>query len=478
MEFDLSKRHCYYFNEIAKIPHGSRNEKALSDYIVSFAKVHGYAWKQDEVFNVLVDKPASPGYEECAPVILQAHIDMVNEKNKDSGHDFDKDPLDLYVDEEGWLHARGTTLGADDGSGAAYMLAILDDPDLKHPPIQCIFTTMEEIGLIGASSLKAEDFHGKKLINLDSGGEVETTVSSAGGARAQIICRLQKEANDLLAYTFGIRGLLGGHSGGLIHLERGNSNILAARILKEMKLNGIDFCLVRFNGGLKYNAIPREADVTFVSSAPYEEIEASIRKTEAAIKEELEFSDPGFRVELEESGSEECRITGEISGHIVDYMYLMPNGLMHRSLKLDGLTVSSLNAGVVITEDDRFIIEDLIRSAITSHTDTLISQLELLGSVYGFEVCIGERYSGWNFSANSELREVLRDVLAKRGKQLIERATHGGLETGVFKGLIPDMDIITYGPIAEGEHTPDEKLDLASFDRSYEILTEVLENCR
>jgi dipeptidase D len=156
----------------------------------------------------------------------------------------------------------------------------------------------------------------------------------------------------------------------------------------------------------------------------------------------------------------------------------MPNGLMHRSLKLDGLTVSSLNAGVVITEDDRFIIEDLIRSAITSHTDTLISQLELLGSVYGFEVCIGERYSGWNFSANSELREVLRDVLAKRGKQLVERATHGGLETGVFKGLIPDMDIITYGPIAEGEHTPDEKLDLASFDRSYEILTEVLENCR
>jgi dipeptidase D len=201
MEFDLSKRHCYYFNEIAKIPHGSRNEKALSDYIVSFAKAHGYAWKQDEVFNVLVDKPASPGYEDCAPVILQAHIDMVNEKNKDSGHDFDKDPLDLYVDEEGWLHARGTTLGADDGSGAAYMLAILDDPDLKHPPIQCNFTTMEEIGLIGASSLKAEDFHGKKLINLDSGGEVETTVSSAGGARAQIICRLQKEAKEAGALT-------------------------------------------------------------------------------------------------------------------------------------------------------------------------------------------------------------------------------------------------------------------------------------
>lgn len=478
MEFDLSKKHCFYFNETTKIPHGSRNEKALSDYIVNFAREHGYQYRQDELFNVLVDKPASPGYENCAPVILQAHIDMVNEKNKDSDHDFERDPLELYVDEEGWLHAKGTTLGADDGSGAAYMLAILDDQTLKHPPLQCIFTVMEEIGLIGASNLKAEDFHGRKLINLDSGGEVETTVSSAGGARVQIVRSLQKEVNDLPAYAFEIRGLLGGHSGGLIHLERGNSNILAARILKEMRLNGIDLSLVRFSGGLKYNAIPREADVTFVSSFPFEEIEASLHKTEAAIKEELEFSDPGFRAKLTKADPEAYRITEKISADIIDYMYLMPNGLMHRSLKLDGLTSASLNAGVVITVDDQLIIEDLIRSAISSHTDTLISKLELLASVFGFEVKVGERYSGWNYSEKSELREVLRKVLAERGKELVERATHGGLETGVFKGLVPDMDIITYGPIAEGEHTPDEKLDLTSFDRSYEILTEVLANCR
>jgi dipeptidase D len=215
-----------------------------------------------------------------------------------------------------------------------------------------------------------------------------------------------------------------------------------------------------------------------VSAAPYEAIECSIRKSEAAVKEELEFSDPGFRVELAKSADEECRMTKKVTDHIIDYMYLMPNGLMHRSMKLEGLTVSSLNAGVVITEDERFIIEDLIRSAITSHTDTLICQLEVLASVYGFEVVVGERYSGWNFSANSELREVLRKVLSNRGKELVERATHGGLETGIFKGLIPDMDIITYGPIASGEHTPDEKLDLASFDRSYEILCEVLANCK
>lgn len=478
MEFDLTKRHCYYFNEITKIPHGSRNEKAISDYIVNFAKEHGLKYRQDEVCNVLIEKPASAGYENAPAVIMQAHIDMVCEKNKDSDHDFEKDPLTLYVDEEGWLHAKGTTLGADDGYGVSYMLAILEDESLAHPALQCIFTSMEEIGLIGASNLKAEDIHGKKLINLDSGGETETTVSSAGGARAQIICRLEKEDNDLPAYFIGVRGLLGGHSGGLIHLERGNSNILAARILKEMKLNGIDVQLVRFNGGLKYNAIPREADVTFVSDSPSEKIEASIRATEAAIREELEFSDAGFRVIFDKADQEEKRIVSMISDHIIDYLYLMPDGFQHRSLKLEGLTVSSLNAGVVITEEDQFIIEDLIRSAISSYTDTLIRRLALLGDVFGFEVHVGERYSGWNYAADSPLRETLREVLKENGQELKEHASHGGLETGIFKGLIPDMDIITYGPVSEGAHTPDEKLNLASFDRSFEILKEVLRRNR
>ena len=169
MDFDLNKRYCFYFNAISMIPRGSRNEKAVSDYIAAFAKEHGLAYKQDEVWNVLVEKPASAGYENAEPVVLQAHIDMVCEKNNDVVHDFEKDPLDLYV-EDGWLHARGTTLGADDGQGVAYMLAILEDDTLEHPRLQCIFTSMEEIGLVGASALKKEDIIGKQLINLDGGG--------------------------------------------------------------------------------------------------------------------------------------------------------------------------------------------------------------------------------------------------------------------------------------------------------------------
>ena len=168
----------------------------------------------------------------------------------------------------------------------------------------------------------------------------------------------------------------------------------------------------------------------------------------------------------------------ETTDAILDYIYLIPNGFLHRSMKLEGLTTASLNAGVLITEDDQFIIEDMIRSAIASHTDTVIHKLSLLGSLLGIEVHVGERYSGWNYAENSPLRKILHDVLEERGQELTERASHGGLETGIFKGLIPDMDIITYGPISEGAHTPDEKLDLASYDRSYEILTEVLRRCR
>ncbi|HAE17393.1 MAG TPA: aminoacyl-histidine dipeptidase, partial [Erysipelotrichaceae bacterium] len=215
MEFDLNKRHCYWFDALAQIPRGSGNEKAASDFIVQFAKDHGLTYKQDHVWNVIVDKPASPGNEDAQPLIMQAHLDVVCEKNKDVEHDFTKDPLDLYVDEEGWLHARGTTLGCDDGFGVSYMLAVLEDETLPHPPLSCMFTTMEEIGLLGARELKKEDIHGKRLINLDSGGETKTSVSSAGGCTAVITRTLECEDNADPTYMLGVRGLLGGHSGGL-----------------------------------------------------------------------------------------------------------------------------------------------------------------------------------------------------------------------------------------------------------------------
>ena len=476
MLFDLRKRQCFYFNMISKIPRGSRKEKAISDYIVAFAKKRNLKYKQDEVWNVIIDKPATPGYENAPAIVMQAHIDMVNEKNKGVEHDFDNDPLDLYVDGN-LLKARGTTLGADDGFGVAYMLAILDDDDLEHPALSCVFTTMEEVGLIGASNLKTEDIHGSRLINLDAGGETGTYVSSAGGATAVMTLPLKKEPNDKKAYVLSIRGLKGGHSGAMIHLELGNSNLLLVRALQEMKKKGVDVQLVSFNGGMQYNAIPREADACFVSDFDFSKMKEIVSNIEADFKRELEFSDPDVYFELTESSSDE-RLTEGCSNSFLDFVFLMPDGIKHRSMAIDGLTTSSLNAGVITTNDNEIVITDLIRSAIESHTDTLIDQLVVLGNLLGWEVKIENRIMGWGFSAVSPLRDILKSVLKDRGIEMEEMATHGGLECGVFKGLRPDLDIITYGPIAEGEHTPEESLDLASFDRAYEVLCEVIRRAK
>lgn len=475
MEFDLSKRQNYWFNEISRIPRGSRNEKAVSDFVVSFAKEHGLSCKQDHVWNVIVDKPASPGCEDAPVLMMQAHMDVVCEKNKDTVHDFTKDPLDLYVDEEGWLHARGTTLGSDDGYGCAYMLAVLEDDSLKHPALQCIFTTMEEIGLLGAFELKKEDLHGRRLINLDGGGVNNTCVSSAGGARAQITAEIEYEENTDPVWVLGVRGLQGGHSGGCIHLERGNSNILAARILKEAQLKGLDIRLVSFTGGLKFNAIPREADVVFASSSPYEKLMESFRKSEAEICEELRGSD-SFFITVEESASDK-KIVRSVSDNVLNYLFLMPNGFQHKSMTVKDLTASSLNVGAVVTEDGKIIMEDLIRSAIASHTDVLIEHLQTLGQLLNISVNIHDRYYGWAFREESPLRSKLESVLNAHGLNMECHAAHGGLECGVFAGMDKEMDIITFGPIATGEHTPDEKLNLESFDFCYGLLRELISSC-
>ncbi|MBE6121352.1 MAG: aminoacyl-histidine dipeptidase [Erysipelotrichaceae bacterium] len=478
MEFDLNKRHCFWFNELAMIPRGSGNEKAASDFIVKFAQDHGLAYKQDHVWNVIVDKPASPGYENAEPLIMQAHLDVVCEKNKDVEHDFTKDPLDLYVDEEGWLHARGTTLGCDDGFGVSYMLSILEDDTLPHPPLSCMFTTMEEIGLLGARELKKEDIHGKRLINLDSGGETKTSVSSAGGCTSIVSRALEFEENSDPAYFLGIRGLLGGHSGGLIHTERGNSNTLAARVLKELQLAGLDVRLVSFNGGLKFNAIPREADVIFTSASAPDALEAQIRKTEKNIQSELEFSDAGFKVLFEAHEAAAKKLTKTVSDEVLNFLFLMINGFRHRSMAIEGLTAASLNMGTVTTTEDKIVIEDLMRSALDSHMDEMIDQIRVLADLLHMDTEFKDRFPGWAYARESPLREIARQVEKAHGNELQENASHGGLECSIFKGLVPELDIITFGPIASGAHTPDEKLDLASFDRTFEMLKEIVSACR
>lgn len=476
MKFDLQKRQCYWFNEIAKIPRGSRNEKAVSDFVVQFARDHGLAWHQDEVWNVTVDKPASKGYEKASVLILQAHMDMVCEKTSDSRHDFLKDPLELYTDGD-LLKAKGTTLGADDGTGVAYMLAVLEDDSLAHPPLECIFTTMEEIGLLGAEKLRKEDLHGHRLISLDGGGEVVTAASSAGGCDVSLDSELQMTENHDPAYVLHVYSLQGGHSGGEIHKERGNANILAARILEEAQSNGIRVNLVSLEGGSKDNAITREAEYIFTSPADPSCLQASVTRSAAAIREELSISDPGFRADCTPSAVPSQHADDASSCALLDIIYLMPDGFQHRSLAIEGLTLTSLNLGIVHTDGNKVHMQTLIRSALESGVDHLIGILQRLSDRLGIQMETSARYPGWNYTAVSPMRDKYAKVAAAHGRELQVMAGHGGLECGIFKGLDPRMDIITFGPVARNVHTPQEELDLASFDRAYEMLKEIIALC-
>lgn len=466
---DLSKRYVYWFTEIAKIPHGSCNEKALSDRIVQFAKDNNLSWKQDDVWNVIIEKPASAGCENAEPVILQAHIDMVNEKTMDSTHDFEKDPLDLYV-EDGWLYARDTTLGADDGKGAAYMLALLEDETAVHPKLQCIFTVQEEIGLDGAKALDKEDIHASRMISLDGGGEHVTATGSSAACRQVVSRQFVKEKNTDPVMTLIIRGLAGGHSASAINKERGNAILFAARILREAEEAGVT--LVSWNGGSKNNAIPSYTKVVF-ACRDKELMKKYFEETVQHIKDEYPVSEPDFEAVLEEGEASE-KMGTEDTEAILNFLTVVPNGFMKKNLQINATALSS-NVGVITTEDDVLSIDILSRADRDSALDYVIDRIATTAKLCGMKHECGSRDPAWSYTPVSKMREIYAKVLAKHGEELVSQATHGGLECGVFKGLNPDMDIITFGAISEKEHAVGERLNLASYDKSYDLLKEILE---
>lgn len=465
--------HQKYFEEMTKIPHGSFNESAYSDYLVAFAKEHGFVYKQDESKNVIIYKEASKGYENHEPVILQAHMDMVCEKNKDTDFDFEKDALQLYI-ENGYLKAKGTTLGADDGVGVAYMLAILADKEAKHPALECVFTVQEEVGLFGAMALKKEDFRALRLINLDDGGETATCTTSAGGMNVIMKKECIYFNTDEAGYELTVKGLSGGHSGGEIHKEKGNANKLLARIL--FILNGrYGIQLHSVQGGLKDNAIPREASAKFVSDASVLHLHDAVSEMKKIFQQELEFSDAGVDVALQETEIHEV-MSIEDSEHVYHLLMTLPNGLMHRSMSIEGLSVASTNMGVVTTDEEYIMINCALRGAMESYVDTMAYEMDTLAAAFGFDSIHEARYPAWSYHASSRMRETLQRVcLDIYGKELELMAVHGGLECGVFKAMDERMDIVTMGPKMQNIHTPDEALDMASFDATFNFLKKYLE---
>ena len=472
---DWTKAHQRYFEELARIPHGSGHEKEYGDYLAQFARNHGLRYKQYEIGNVIIYKEGSEGYEDHPPVVIQAHTDMVCEKTPESGHDFEKDSLDLYID-DGWLRARGTTLGADDGTGVAYMLAILEDESLKHPPLECVFTAMEEIGLDGAMALEPEDLKGRRYINLDGGGDgVETVITAAGGMVWRGSLALERKACRGQGYRLTAGGLEGGHSGGCIHLEKGNAIKVCARILKELEKEG-SLVLSAVDGGSKDNAIPRDCFAEFVTQVPEQVLREKTEEFTALLKEELRCSDSGLTVTLEKKETE-LPWDGEISRRFLDFLFVCPTGLRHSSRSIKDHTTASQNLAVVKTDDDQVTVSVSMRSAFESYIEEMAGELKVLGDLWGMSQETGSRYPAWGYEEHSALREVMRETVRQcTGKELVEKAVHGGLECGVAKEKWPDMDIVTMGPLAEAVHSPDERLDLESFDRCYGILCALLAN--
>ena len=461
-----------FFEEISAIPRGSGNEEGISRYLVEFAKARKLAFVRDDLNNVIIYKNGSAGREQEAPIMLQGHIDMVCEKIVGCAHDFLNDPIELIV-EDGWVKANGTTLGADDGAGVAYMLAILDDNTLSHPPLECVFTASEETGMDGARGLKKDVITAKRMVGLDGGGETCTCVSSSGGRRLVAKCPVVYEENSAPCYLLTITGLNGGHSGACIDQGLGNAIKLGFRMLYQLLERGVDIRIVRITGGAKNNAIPREFAVLFASGFASPMLERYVDDIAADFKEELIEVDPKLNIELEAAERVDSAITQPDSGALITMGYLLPDGMVKQSKKLNVPTIS-LNLGVLTQQNDCIDFDYLLRSPVRSAREELARQVEAVSSIFGGYIQTVNDYDGWSFTESSPLREALRQVLKEKGQDMAEFASHGGLETGVFKGRYPKMDIITYGPIAFGCHTPEEKLDLASFLRGYENIVRLL----
>lgn len=465
----------HFFEDISAIPRGSANEKAISDYLVAFAEERNLWYHRDALFNVIIKKPASAGAKEKPAVMLQGHTDMVCEKLAGVAHDFTTDPLDLII-KDGVLSANGTTLGGDNGAAVACMLAILDDDTLTHPALECVFTTQEEIGLNGAEALDKSLLSARTMINLDSEDEGVATVSCAGGLRFGLTRPITRSKKEGMLLHLEATGLLGGHSGTDINKEHQNANLLMARMINHL-FHNTDALLVDFNGGTKDNAIPRETSATLF----YSDEVAAKNAENLALALSADFSseicpyEPAFQFLVSTENGTADVISAEDGQAFITAMCLAPNGVQFRNMNLDGFTVTSLNLGIAATDETSASLVFAPRSSVATLMSALKEKLCLLAETFGFEVSMHGEYPGWSFAEVSPIR----DVFVQSYKELFHddlkiEAIHAGLECGLFSDAIPGLDAIAVGPTIRGCHTPDEHLPLDSFERFYELLTDVL----
>ena len=464
-----------YFEEISQIPRGSGNEKEISDYLYKFAKDLNLEVVQDDYLNIIIKKPATKGYENCPGVILQGHMDMVCEKNKDVDHDFEKDPIELKIVDD-MIYANGTTLGADNGIAVAMSLAILASNDLAHPALEVLITSNEEAGMTGAMGLDGSIFNGKYIINLDSEEEGYLLVSCAGGNRSYVTLPLTFKpiAEDKQVLLLEVKGLLGGHSGMDIVKQRANSNVTMGRILNSL---GVEFDLVEVNGGSKNNAIPRECEAKIVvNKDQVNALKNSVSKIEEILKHEFRSTDANLQVVVSESNADKA-LSDDCKSKVILLLNLIPNGIQTQSMEIEGLVESSTNLGVVKTENNIMSFESAVRSSVATLRENINNKTKLIADYVGANFENTDGYPAWEYAKDSKLEQLCIDVYEKlTGKKPIITAIHAGLECGLLLDKMPGCEAISMGPDMFEVHTPNEHVSITSIKNVWDYLVKVLES--
>ena len=469
------------FYALTQIPRPSGHTEKVAAFLVDFAKQHGAEAYIDEAGNVIMKKGATPGYEDRETTVLQAHMDMVPQKTKDSTHNFETDPLDVYIDGE-WVTARNTTLGSDDGMGVAAAMAIIEDDTVEHGPIEVLITRDEETGMDGAFNLKAGELSGKYLLNMDSETEGEITIGCAGGM--DIICSMQyQEMNvepaDTLCYDIAIKGLLGGHSGIEIHKGRANANKLMARILFAA-VNTQMAWLVSWHGGNMRNAVPRECEATvLVPKAKESEFLALIEKCKQTFIEEYkDIETNGIQLTATPTPTIPAKAVPEdIQENLINAILTAHDGVLRYTPSMPELVETSCNLAIIDIADGKAEIITLARSSQDSMKQYLCNQYIACFSMVGMQVKLEGGYSGWQPNPQSPLVKLMSDIYEKMyGQRPIVGACHAGLECGIIGVNYPDMDMASYGPTLVSPHTPNEACLIPTVEKFYNFTLEILKN--
>ncbi len=465
------------FYKLTQVPRPSHHMEAVTKFMVDFGHALGLETIVDKTGSVLIRKPATPGMENRTPVVLQAHLDMVPQKNSDKQHDFVKDPITAYIDGD-WVTADGTTLGADDGIGVAAVMAVLESKELKHGPIEAFFTIDEETGMVGAFGMEAGLLQGDILLNMDSEDEGELYVGCAGGLDADMTWKFNSAPvpDDDIALEILVKGLKGGHSGLEIDCGRANANKLLFRFLKEAIMQ-YEARLASVEGGNMRNAIPREAKAVITIPADNKkEIEKLAEEYAETFNDEYKAIENGIFVEVRQVELPDALIPEEIQDDFVNAVTACPNGVFRMIPEIPDTVETSTNLSIVVANSTDISVRCLLRSSVDSKKEELASMIESVFALAGAKVEFSGGYSGWNPNMDSPILKTMADVYQKEfGKPAVVRVVHAGLECGIIGATEPHLDMVSVGPTMRHPHTPDEKVNIASVERFWRFIVATLE---